>query len=67
MIVGAVERGRAYIFDPNAGYAVAVEAQHMGRALGDIYHAIAVIGPAVIDPQDHRTLVAQVGDADIGR
>ncbi len=53
-VVGAFERSAADIFDPHPRDAMAFEFEQLGGLVRDVNEAVAVIGPAVVDPTSGR-------------
>ena len=66
-VVGAFQRRPADIFDPYVRDAVALELKQFGGPAGHVHHPVAVIRPAVVDADDQRFAVAEIGDARITR
>ncbi len=65
--VGALDGGAANIFDPDPGEALATEIEEMGSAMRQVDHAIAMERTAVVDADDERMAVGQVGDSGVAR
>src|SRR3954462_7032579 len=49
------------IFDANAGYPIAFEFEQFGCFVGDIDEPITVVWPAVIDAQNERFAIGDIG------
>src|SRR5665213_2835329 len=64
-VVGTGDRRTADIVHFHLGDAVAVEAQELGGAHRDVDHAVADIGPAVIDTHNDRFVIGEIGNAHI--
>ena len=67
LVVIAVERRAADIFDLHLGRAGVGIVQHLGGALRQVDQAAVRIRPAIVDAHDDRTAVLDIGDARIAR
>lgn len=59
-VIRAFKRRRSDIFHPDTGDAGALEGKQFSGLVGDVDQAIAVIGAAIIDPDDQRLAVAEI-------
>ena len=66
-VIGPGKARTSDVFDLHLGGAVAFEVECLGDAARHVHHAVRVIGSAVVDADDHRRPVAQVGDARVAR
>ena len=67
LIIGTGDRGAADIFDLDLRGADRLVLQRLGRLGGKVHDAAAVIGAAIVDADDDRAVVAQIGHARIAR
>ena len=66
-VVGTFERRPGDIFHPYPSHPIAFEFKQFGGLVGDVDEAVAVVRPAVVDPDDQRFAVAEIGHARIAR
>ena len=63
-VITAIDRNMLYT---HAGCSLLGEPQFHSNAIGDINQSITNKGPSIIDTNDHRGIVLEVGDAQIRR